>query len=307
MNLQGNTSSPSAGAGTDPRELTRGLIDHARAAGADLVGIAPIERFAGVEPRHHPASIFPEVRTVVVIGKRITRGALRGLEEGTQFDLYQKYGYEWLENRVLSMCTFKTAEFLEDRRWEAVPILDLPVEIPPLGIPIREGLPAPNVLVDLPQAAVRAGLGEIGYLDVFLSPQYGPRQRFQAILTDAELAPLPVFGGTICDRSRELAGLCPLGAIDPDDERVLEICGKRMTVAGIRWERCAACANGAFPNRHHAAGRPDRLGALCVRSYLDYLERHDRLGNRFRSPFRDRQPWVAPTWGSSRETGAEIE
>ena len=66
-------------------ELTDALKQHATESGADLVGIADIERFQGLAPQNDPRYIFPEVRSVVILGRRITRGTLRGIEEGTQF------------------------------------------------------------------------------------------------------------------------------------------------------------------------------------------------------------------------------
>lgn len=278
-------------AGNEAQKLTVELKRHAKGVGADLVGIAGIGRFAGVDPAHHPASIFPEARSVLVIGKRIVRGALRGLEEGTQFGNYRLYGYSWLENRFLAQCTFKAAEYLEAQGWEAVPLPNLPPQIPPMGVPVESGKPAPNVLVDIEAAAVRAGLGEIGYLGAFLSPEFGPRQRLQAILTDAELVEDPLFSGDLDDRSPEQAAFCPLEAVDAKKEQVVEICGKKMRTATINYRRCRTCQNGAGPNRCHPAGLPDRLGALCMRSCLDRLERQGRLSNRFQAAFRKREPW----------------
>jgi len=94
------------------KEFTKKLKEYDRKAGLDLLGIAPISRFKGIAKENHPASIFPEVKSVVVIGKRIARGALRGVEEGTQFFNYSLYGYTWLEDRFLSLPTVKVAEFL---------------------------------------------------------------------------------------------------------------------------------------------------------------------------------------------------
>lgn len=272
-------------------QFTTQFRAHAREMGADLVGIAPVDRFSEILPEHHPASIFPETRSVIVIGKRITRGALRGVEEGTQFDLYQQYGRQWLENRVLAMATFRAAEFLEDNGWEAAPLQNLPPETPPMGIPVRPGQPAPNVMMDFDDAAVRAGLGEIGWCGLLLTPQFGPRQRIQIILTDAELAPDPVFDGRICDRCGEHASFCPLGAISVEGEHTIEIAGKQMTIAGIDYAKCRNCRNGAFPNMHHPSGKPDRLAALCTRSCIGYLEESERVGNAFNNPFRKRAPW----------------
>lgn len=144
------------------QDLTARFRAHARSCGADIAGIAPVERFDGLPGERHPASIFPETRSVVVVGKRIVRGALRGVEEGTQFDVYNQFGRDWLNNRTLALATFRISEFLEDSGWEAVPLPNLPPETPPMGVSVREGRPAPNVMLDFDDAAVRAGVGEIG-------------------------------------------------------------------------------------------------------------------------------------------------
>lgn len=271
--------------------FTTQFADHVQANGADLVGIASIDRFAELPQNHHPASIFPEVRSVVVIGKRIVRGVIRGVEEGTNFDLYDMHGRNWLNNRYLAMTSLKAAEFLEDSGWEAVPLQDLPPQTEPMGIPVREGQPAPNVIVDVNDAAVRAGLGEIGYCGFFLTSEFGPRQRFQMILTDAELEPNALLNASVCDRCREHASFCILGAIDPAREHIVSICGKEMTVAGIDYSKCRSCKNGASTNTLHPCGNPDRLAAICCRSCVSCLEEKGILKNKFREPFRRRPPW----------------
>lgn len=267
------------------------LKEYAKEAGADLIGIANIERFEGIPPEHNPVSIFPETKSVIVIGKRITRGTLRGVEEGTQFQTYEMYGYNWLEDRFLAMTTFKIGEFLEDNRYEAVPLPDLPIQIPPMGIPVGENKPSPNVFIDFDNAAVRAGLGEIGYLRIFLSPEFGPRQRFQIILTDAKIEPDPIFKKEICDRSKEHKDFCPLGAINSDREETIEICNKKMKVAEIDYEKCKKCKNGAVPSGQYPFANPDRLAAICTRSCLNHLEKNNKIKNQFVNPFRKRKPW----------------
>ncbi|UCH33043.1 MAG: hypothetical protein JSV65_10610 [Armatimonadota bacterium] len=282
---------PAPEPGGDSHDLTRHLKAQARDLGADLLGIASIARFSDVAADHHPAAIFPEIQSVLVVGKRITRGALRGVEEGTQFQLYHLYGRDWLNNRVLATATMRIAQLLEDSGWEAVPLPNLPAEVPPLGVPVRPGQPAPNVMPDFDDAAVRAGLGEIGYCGLLLTPEFGPRQRIQLILTDAALAPDPLLEAPVCDRQRDHAAFCPLGAIDPGAERTISICGKDMLVAGLDHSKCAQCKNGAAPNPYHPSGRPERLAALCTRSCIAYLEANNRVANTFRHPFRKRPPW----------------
>jgi epoxyqueuosine reductase QueG len=264
---------------------------YAKSVGVDLIGIAPIERFAGIAPENHPASIFPEVKSVIVIGKRIPRGALRGVEEGTQFHTYNAYGYGWLEDRFLAITTVKVAEFLENNRWEAIPMINLPLEMGPMGVPVRAGTASPNVLVDFNDAAVRAGLGEIGYLGAFITPEFGTRQRFYLILTDAVLEPTLFSTKTESECSKDFAKYCPLGAIDASKETVIDISGKKMKVASIDYKKCAQCKNGAMPNRRHPSGKPDRLGAVCMRSLMVHLEKKGAVKNTFVNQFRTRPPW----------------
>jgi len=283
--------------------LTRGLRDFAREKRADLLGIAPIERFEDVPVNHHPSTIFPETRSVIVLGKRITRGTLRGIEEGTQFDIYGQYGLSWLCDRMLAITTISLATWLEDNRWEAVPLQDLPPQIPPSGVAVKPGLPAPNVMVDAMDAAVRAGLGEIGYCGELLTPRFGPRQRLQMILTDAELEPTPICETAVCDKCGACVATCPLGAFTGGGQTV-EICGKARTVGKIDYDVCRGCKNGALGNPRHPAGRPDRLGALCVRSCVDHLERAGRLENTFANEFRKRPAWQKDVIGRPSLQGA---
>ncbi len=286
-------------------DLTAGFQAYATEKRADLLGIAPISRFDGVPAEHHPATIFPECRSVVVLAKRIPRGALRGVEEGTQMDLYGQFGQTWLRDRMLAMTTIAVAQWLEDNGWEAVPIQDLPVETPPSGVKVKPDLPPPNVMIDVKEAAVRAGLGQIGWCGELLTPEYGPRQRCQLILTDAELTPTPLSTAPVCDACGACASACPLGAISADGEQVLTIAGISMKVAAVDYSRCRACKNGAGPNPHHGAGKPDRLAALCTRTCVDHIERAGRVENTFAQPFRRRPAWQIDANGrTSLQDGA---
>ena len=286
-------------------DLTNELKAFAAECRVDLLGIAPIERFEGVPAQNHPKTIFPETRSVVVVGKRITRGTFRGIEEGTQMDAFDQYGRSWLIDRMLAMATIGVATFIEDAGWETVPLQDLPPQIPPSGVPVRPGTPAPNVLVDAREAAVRAGLGEIGYCGVLLTPQFGLRQRVQMILTDAELEGLPLCGVPVCDQCKECIATCPLGAMSADGEHTVTICGKEMRVAGINEGICRSCKNGARANAYHPAGPPDRLGALCLRSCIDHLERAGRVSGTFARPFRKRPAWQVDAGGRSSLQGQD--
>ena len=63
----------------------------AKAAGADIVGIASMDRFDGAPKQFDPRYIFPEAKALIVLGYRIPRGVFRGIEEGTHFMNYHLY------------------------------------------------------------------------------------------------------------------------------------------------------------------------------------------------------------------------
>ena len=285
--------------------FTESLLGVARQAGVDLVGIAPVERFEDVAPEHHPASIFPETRSVIALAKRITRGCLRGTEEGTNLGIYRTYAMNWVPHRFLAYATVAVASFLEDSRWEAVPLPDLPPETPPMGVPVRADLPAPNVMVDFIDAAVRCGLGEIGLTGELMTPEFGHRQRVTLILTDAELDPSALCETEVCNHCGACAAACPFDAIDVDAATDVTICGKTMSVAPIDANACAHCRNGVVANPSHHAGRPDRLAALCMRSCSLMQDRRDALARPLVNAFRDKPAWVIGRDGIARLVGQE--
>jgi ferredoxin len=272
----------------------------AKRIGIDLIGFASKKRFESVDAQHNPFSIFPEGKTVIMVGKRICRGTLRGIEEGTNFGDYNRFGKNWLEDEFLAVACYDLVSVLEDNGWEACPLFPNPSELGPQGVSVAEGRPAPNVYPDFDYAAVACGLGEIGLNGIFLSQKFGPRQRFHMIITDAEIEETPLFEGTICNACGKCASSCPLGAIDVNNTKEIDICGKKMTVANINYDICRSCENGACPNRLAKNARPDRVAALCNRTCICHLEESDTLENKFENTFRQREEWSV---GESKNRG----
>ena len=267
------------------------VLNAAKKIGIDLVGFASKARFENVDPQHNPFSIFPEAKTVIMVGKRICRGTLRGIEEGTNFTDYHMYGRNWLEDEFLAVAVYDLVRMIEDNGWEACPIFPNPSELGPQGVSVADGRPAPNVYPDFNYAAVACGLGEIGMNGLFLSPEFGSRQRFHMILTDAEIEETPLFEGSICDGCGECAKSCPLGAVDMQNPIEINVCGKVMKVAAIDYDLCRSCKNGVEENRMHESGKPDRIAALCNRTCMCHLDEQQRTSNKFENPFRTRDTW----------------
>jgi ferredoxin len=228
------------------------IVEMALANGLDLVGVANIERFAHAPARMHPASIFPECRSVIVVAKRILRGDWRGIEEGTYWPTYTYYGYHGLLNSFfIPVGVYETACFIEDHGWEAVPYYPGVPETQPPDPPIRPGAVAPNVHLAIRIAGVAAGVGEMGWSKVFLTQQFGPRQRLAAILTDLELEPDPLLPPrTLCDGCGACVRGCPADAIPPtrsNDVVSIQIEDNTYTWGNVHMGRCTLCYHGGDP------------------------------------------------------------
>jgi ferredoxin len=268
------------------------LKSAARKFGADLIGIAPVSRFSTLPPEKNPLSIAPECKSVIVLGRRILRGSLRGVEEGTNFgSTYGFFGYRHLEDNYLSQSSYDLTCWIEEHNFEAVPLFGYSEEGMPKAAPVEPGKPAPNVYVDYEFAAVAAGLAEMSLGGFVLTPEYGHRQRFALILTDAELEPDPLLSKTLCADCKACAEACPLGAIDMSKSQKFGPAGKETAVAKIDYSVCAQCKNGAAgaPGR---GCKPDRLAAACARACLVHLEGKGALCRKFENVFRKRKPWA---------------
>ena len=94
----------------------------AKECGADLVGIASMDRFEGAPKQMDPRYIFPDAKAMIVMGFRIFRGCLRGIEEGTFFVVYSGMGYAGINWVYQPVVLWNFCKMLEDEGYEAVPI-----------------------------------------------------------------------------------------------------------------------------------------------------------------------------------------
>lgn len=291
--------------------LTERLRRQALESGADLVGFAPIERFADAPPQLHPRTIFPQTKTAIAIALRQPRGAIKAVEEGTYWQAYNCDSY-WYLNEVLATQVLRSIiMFLEAEGYTSVPVHN--PFFPHSGRKLRDDQPAgPDGMVSLRVIGVAAGLGELGHSKVLLTPQFGPRQRVFAALTDAELEPSELFTGKICDECGSCARDCEACAIGESRDVKFTIDGVEYSHAPLDNHACCYFhpgndvryspfwngweAHDGIPSYHKFLDRRFRHRAICVgrgclRSCLDHLEKARRIEAKFETPFIERERW----------------
>ena len=286
----------------------------ARKLGADLVGIADVERFEGAPKQMDPRYINPDAKALIVIGLRIPRGTLRGIEEGTYFLSYSSQGYGSINLIYNPFILFHLTRFIEDNGYEATPIPNDHYNWPAIDYhsgkmkenwsrPVSPEKPAPDVFISFRIAAFLAGLGEIGYSKLLLTPEFGPRQRFACLLTDAPLEPDPIYEGPmICDRCMLCVQECSAKAISKNETIKVKIAGREVEWGKLDLDACTKGFQGINPFDKYNPFKGELTPAIiysraiegargCIRACMIHLEKEGRIKNKFRTSFRARKPW----------------
>ncbi len=193
--------------------LTADVKSLAIRLGADLVGVAPVERFEDAPEEGKPQYYMPDAKCVVVLATRVLKGLCEAHgaynEPGKTIGPYMWYGYPII-NWANSWIAFQTGRYLEDKGHKALPF-------PPTGFIYRN---PEEYQPDFyhKHAAVAAGLGEFGLNRLLLTPQFGAHQRIVSLITDAPLEPDPMYSGPrLCNPTecRETCvRVCPMQAFE---------------------------------------------------------------------------------------------
>jgi epoxyqueuosine reductase len=295
-------------------KLKEEIKEFAKKLGADLVGIASLDRYEGAPKQMDPRYINPEAKALIVLGLRIPRGALRGIEEGTYFLSYSSQAYGSINAYYMPFVLYHLTRFIEDNGYEATPIPNDYYDWPAIEYlngkikenwsrPVSPEKPMPDIFIHFRIAAYLCGLGEIGYSKLLLTPEFGPRQRFACILTEAPLEPDPIYEGPpICDRCMLCVKECSAGAISEKETVKVKIAGREIEWGKLDIEKCTKGFQGQKPYKKYNPfiGEPSSVinysraleGARgCIRACMIHLEKEGKIKNKFKLPFRRRKAW----------------
>jgi epoxyqueuosine reductase len=212
--------------------------------GISMMGVAPVERWDAppfepwIPKEFRPKAIFPEARSVIVIGLPIT---LPVLETSPSIHYHQLYK---TVNELLDQSTYWISNFLTERGHAS------------LFIP-RDGYGHIQLMKDNPlaffshrHAAYLAGLGSFGINNMLLTKEYGPRVRFGSVITSAVLPSDRVMTEKLCTRCLRCVEICPVKALGEEDypksitnksacaTRAIELAGKFASPCGFCIKVC---------------------------------------------------------------------
>ena len=204
----------------------------AGAMGAEVCGIAGVERFTNAPKGFHPVDIFPKAGSVIVFGLQFPRSV---------FDAATNCPYtlarNWLLGRIDDIAVRLTFE-LESKGHAAVPIPSSePYEY--WDTKRRHG----RGILSLKHAAELAGIGRLGKNTLLINERYGNRLWLGAVITDAALAQDPP-ARDLCPRDcRICLDACPQAALDGvsiDQKKCREICASSSEGGGAIYA-CNIC------------------------------------------------------------------
>ncbi len=171
--------------------------------GADVCGIADIERFAAAPPGFSPSDLFRDCKSVIVFGCTLPRGI-------TKADSRLVYGhYNSLLCDEVDKIALRGAKALERKFGaKAVPLpCDNPYEYWDSETLTGKGL------ISMKHAAVLCGLGTLGKSSLLLNPEYGNLLVLGAILFELKLQSDKPCEEICIKNCKKCIEACPVRAI----------------------------------------------------------------------------------------------
>ena len=211
--------------------------------GADLCGIASIDRFENAPEGFHPKDVFKDTKSVISIACRIPDGPLNA---------DNIIPYSAIEEMVLTKLNgiaLNLSLAIEEQGSKAVLIPSTPYDYWD-----EENMEGRGIL-SLKHLAYYAGLGYLGRNTLLCNPRFGNLIKLGAIITDAGLEADSMQEGEMCKVNCNLCvDSCPVEAIEANHvvqkrcRPLSEIVNKR----GIEIYACNVCRK-VCPNRNGIA------------------------------------------------------
>ena len=167
--------------------------------GADLCGIASMDRFDDAPKGHHPLDVLPTCKSVISFGCRFPVGTLVCRSD---------VPYTRVRNSITPKMDAMALDFcieMEKRQVVCVPI-------PTNESQWDERTGRYRSIVSQKHIAQAAGLGSIGRHSLLITPEYGSMVWLGAVLCEQELEP-DEMKEPVCDGCNLCVSACPVNAL----------------------------------------------------------------------------------------------
>ncbi|MBZ0157713.1 MAG: hypothetical protein K8I29_16075 [Alphaproteobacteria bacterium] len=178
-------------------KLTSWIQKRALSEGVDLFGVASAEALLSAPEGFRPEDILQGSKAVVIVGKKLSDATVN-TAPSRMFDVMYS-----ATNSFLDLLVLKIADAISSQGYRAI-------AMGPHSW--NKGLLRGDI--SYKHAAVAAGLGRFGLQSLVLTPHYGPRQRWSAVITDAPLEPGAPLEKGLCDPQKcdyACVRSCPAG------------------------------------------------------------------------------------------------
>lgn len=168
--------------------------------GADLCGIASIDRFKDAPEGYHPTDVLPTCKSVISFGCRFPMGTL---------SCNSPVPYTRVRNSITPKMDAIALEFcIEMEKYQIVC-----VPIPTNESRWDENTKRWRSIISQKHAAQAAGLGTIGRHSLLITPEFGSMVWLGAVLCEQELE-CDELKDNICNDCNACVNICPVNALE---------------------------------------------------------------------------------------------
>ncbi len=204
----------------------------AKELGATVCGIGSLDLFENEDIQRDPKMILPNAKCIIGFGFAVPKGLYMTMDIGSQYYTYTSMGVKYIDEEMTEIFLLKIGGMIENEGYDAC----LQKSIPNLrikgdkttnpevmdtyelihAVPVADGKPTPDVIIDFGKASKACGIGEKGLNGKIINKDYGPFIRYCFIITDAPLEIDAPLTENICDNCGECIKACPGNAISDD-------------------------------------------------------------------------------------------
>ena len=211
------------------------LKEYAKSIGIPLLGVASVDRFENISYGLKPDVLLPGAKAVIAFGIPDLKGTMAGFYQAEKTGnepvraIYGKYGRGSTNAVTLMYATWALGQWIETKHNK-------------IAVPTMTGPWSISRTLSHRHAAVAAGLGEMGYQNAVITPEYGPRVRWGAIVTTLDIEADPLYDGPkLCDPEKcgyACVKKCTNDAISEEKSEELKIGEKTYKIATVNFNHC---------------------------------------------------------------------